>query len=359
MKYLFGQVWLWMLLSFLLGSLVTWLVLKLFRKPKVDVTEERISAPVDKKPEAPVASSTTTGWERDTDHGEPRVRDSALNSLDEKERTTALRDGADTDRSGSLSGTLDDAAPAERGPIRPLAGSDDNDVERTQIIDTASARSDADAGRVREGAVAAADGTGKAVPIGMTADDGPYGSGSARPGPGGAAPSAEWTVKGNADSMLFHTKESPFYPVTTAEVWFRTEEDAERAGFRPWNRVGGMESSSSRSVPPYAADVPSQPVSASTESVDYGTNAVPQQATSPDAPFGPGSAVPRKDGSAPSDEYTVKGNADSMLFHTTDSPYYPRTIAEVWFKTPADAERAGFTAWNRRRGDKPSTPLVN
>jgi hypothetical protein len=63
----------------------------------------------------------------------------------------------------------------------------------------------------------------------------------------------------------------------------------------------------------------------------------------------PGSAKPRPDGSAPSGEFTIKGNAGSMLFHTKESPYYGRTKAEVWFKNPADAEAAGFTGWNQRR----------
>jgi hypothetical protein len=62
-----------------------------------------------------------------------------------------------------------------------------------------------------------------------------------------------------------------------------------------------------------------------------------------------GSARSLPDGSPPSDEFTIKGNKGSMLYHTADSPYYGRTKAEVWFKTPQDAERAGFTAWNRRR----------
>lgn len=59
--------------------------------------------------------------------------------------------------------------------------------------------------------------------------------------------------------------------------------------------------------------------------------------------------MPLPGGAAPSAEYTVKGNAASMLFDTTDSPYYSRTRAEVWFRSAADAESAGFTAWNRRR----------
>lgn len=63
----------------------------------------------------------------------------------------------------------------------------------------------------------------------------------------------------------------------------------------------------------------------------------------------PNSAKPLPDGSAPSEEFTIKGNAGSMLFHTKESPYHGRTKAEVWFRTPADAEAAGFTAWNKRR----------
>lgn len=50
----------------------------------------------------------------------------------------------------------------------------------------------------------------------------------------------------------------------------------------------------------------------------------------------------------PPDGFTIKGNAQSMLFHTPDSPYYGRTKAEVWFRAEADAERAGFTKYVRK-----------
>ncbi|WP_156893664.1 hypothetical protein [Actinokineospora enzanensis] len=52
-------------------------------------------------------------------------------------------------------------------------------------------------------------------------------------GPGGLAPSNEYTVKGAQG--VFHTTESPDYPLVTATVWFRTVPDAERAGFVPWD----------------------------------------------------------------------------------------------------------------------------
>ncbi len=56
------------------------------------------------------------------------------------------------------------------------------------------------------------------------------------------------------------------------------------------------------------------------------------------------SAEPLEDGSSPAAEFVVKGNRDSMKYHTVDSRYYESTIAEVWFTTPEAAEAAGFTA---------------
>ena len=47
----------------------------------------------------------------------------------------------------------------------------------------------------------------------------------------GAAPSEEFTIKGNKDSGKYHTPDSQWYDQTIAEVWFRTEEAAENAGF--------------------------------------------------------------------------------------------------------------------------------
>ncbi|MEU7812633.1 hypothetical protein AB0B41_09565, partial [Pseudonocardia sp. NPDC049154] len=65
----------------------------------------------------------------------------------------------------------------------------------------------------------------------------------------------------------------------------------------------------------------------------------------PEGPYGPGSAAPLPDGSAPSPEFTIKGNATSMLFHPPSSPYFGRTKPAAWFRTAEDAERAGFTEW--------------
>ncbi len=62
----------------------------------------------------------------------------------------------------------------------------------------------------------------------------PHGPGSARPGEGGLGPPG-WTVKGNEESKLYHSPESPSFRVTRAEVWFRDVETAEAAGFNRWD----------------------------------------------------------------------------------------------------------------------------
>jgi large subunit ribosomal protein L17 len=55
-----------------------------------------------------------------------------------------------------------------------------------------------------------------------------------------------------------------------------------------------------------------------------------------------GSAAPLDGGAAP-EGYDIKGNENSMKYHTTESPWYDQTEAEVWFKTEEAAEAAGFT----------------
>ena len=64
-----------------------------------------------------------------------------------------------------------------------------------------------------------------------------------------------------------------------------------------------------------------------------------------DEPYGPGSVRVAGGAAAPSG-YTVKGNEDSMLYHTTDSPSYKQTIAEIWFRDVETAEKAGFHRWD-------------
>ena len=64
-----------------------------------------------------------------------------------------------------------------------------------------------------------------------------------------------------------------------------------------------------------------------------------------------GSHAPLEDGSQP-EGFPIKGNADSMLYHTPESPYYEQTEAEVWFATAEAAEAAGYALPKSQQEDK-------
>ena len=44
----------------------------------------------------------------------------------------------------------------------------------------------------------------------------------------------------------------------------------------------------------------------------------------------------------------IKGNEATMLFHTTESPYYARVRADVWFASEEAARAAGYSRWDER-----------
>ncbi|MES2865445.1 MULTISPECIES: 50S ribosomal protein L17, sunset domain variant [Microbacterium] len=60
--------------------------------------------------------------------------------------------------------------------------------------------------------------------------DGGFGADSAPANEDGSAPEG-FDIKGNKDSMKFHRPDGQWYDATVAEVWFRTAEAAEAAGF--------------------------------------------------------------------------------------------------------------------------------
>lgn len=64
------------------------------------------------------------------------------------------------------------------------------------------------------------------------------------------------------------------------------------------------------------------------------------EAEASESTYGEGSYV----GENPPEGFDIKGNADSMKYHTPESPWYGRTIAEVWFNSADAAEAAGFVA---------------
>ncbi|MEV0705169.1 hypothetical protein AB0I53_45645 [Saccharopolyspora sp. NPDC050389] len=60
---------------------------------------------------------------------------------------------------------------------------------------------------------------------------------------------------------------------------------------------------------------------------------------------GAGPRPGREGGSGP----MIKGHSASRQYHSPESPAYDKIVADVWFRTPADAEIAGFEPWNGQR----------
>ena len=70
---------------------------------------------------------------------------------------------------------------------------------------------------------------------------------------------------------------------------------------------------------------------------------VEESASTDEAPYGEGSHAPLEDPDEAPEGFEVKGNADSMLYHLPGTPFYDRTVAEVWFASAEAAEAAGFS----------------
>lgn len=197
---------------------------------------------------------------------------------------------------------------------------------------------------------------------------GPHGPGSAYPLEDGSAPDDTFRIKGNVNSGLYHGEESRGYADTKAEVWFSSEEAAEAAGFKAWDwrsrarkarqaaRAAARPVPASRPAPEApATEAPAAAEAEADTTVDADAPAAEPASASggadavPEGPHGPGSAHPLEDASAPHERFHVKGNADSGLYHTADSPHYGRTKAEVWFASNEHAEAAGFKHWKNHK----------
>jgi large subunit ribosomal protein L17 len=76
--------------------------------------------------------------------------------------------------------------------------------------------------------------------------------------------------------------------------------------------------------------------------VDEAPAETDEPAADEEGPYGADSRAPLEDGEAP-EGFSVKGNADSMRYHSPASPWYEQTKAEVYFRTAEAAESAGFT----------------
>ncbi|HEX6346384.1 hypothetical protein [Umezawaea sp.] len=62
----------------------------------------------------------------------------------------------------------------------------------------------------------------------------------------------------------------------------------------------------------------------------------------PRSPFGPGSVLPKSDGHAPAADFEVKATLSGRRYFRPGTTSFNDTRADVWFRTEADAQKAGF-----------------
>jgi hypothetical protein len=62
----------------------------------------------------------------------------------------------------------------------------------------------------------------------------------------------------------------------------------------------------------------------------------------PRSPFGPGSVLPKSDGHAPAADFEVKATLTGRRYFRPGTSSFDNTRADVWFRTEADAQKAGF-----------------
>ncbi|WP_439661956.1 sunset domain-containing protein [Lentzea sp. HUAS TT2] len=115
-----------------------------------------------------------------------------------------------------------------------------------------------------------------------------------------------------------------------------------------------FESPKQEPQPTPAAALPTRPrpvgFSPSTGGRPNGTPAAPSSGArfqqpegfNPRSPFGPGSVLPKSDGHAPAADFAVKATLTGRRYYSEGSANFGDTRADVWFRTEADAEKAGF-----------------
>ena len=133
-------------------------------------------------------------------------------------------------------------------------------------------------------------------------------------------------------------------PMALIEIVTESVADSKKANARvtaPAKKASPRRAAPAATAP--AEESPAEELVSDTEDLDESTEA--EQAPSDDTSdeeakeYGEGSYR----GVEPPAGFDIKGNEDSMKFHTTESQWYEQTIAEVWFDSEKAAEAAGFT----------------
>lgn len=161
--------------------------------------------------------AVTNGWEPSEEPETPTSRSD--------EETGAVEATKVADEDDCMSGSDD----ADATQARAATTEGDTDMATESVVTSESA--DADDQRT-SGVVTADTGTVEEAAAEFPSLEGERGEGWIK-GDGENTVPEGFPIKGNADSMIYHPKESRFYENTVAEYYFASPEVAESFGFRP------------------------------------------------------------------------------------------------------------------------------
>jgi hypothetical protein len=142
---------------------------------------------------------------------------------------------SDWEQGPSAMEELRKADPALLTPIRPLGGVGLGIGRSTPAIAQEALEAIGDATEATTEAAPTPEGTAAATPVNPESPAAPGATGvpeGAVRGDGTAICPPEFPIKGNTQSMIYHTAESRVYGQTIAEICFSSPEAAEMAGYR-------------------------------------------------------------------------------------------------------------------------------
>ena len=135
----------------------------------------------------------------------------------------------------------------------------------------------------------------------------------------------------------------------------RTTGPSRKAGKRPAKAVepaGRSDRAAASTVPVEATELDAEELAAAAaegdaagalaEPADVVTAASDEEAEAEATEEGVAEPAGVYRGVEPPSGYVIKGNEDSMKYHTPESQWYEQTVAEVWFDSEQAAESAGF-----------------
>lgn len=262
MTWLFTQVWLWSLAAFLLGSLFTWVlfVLPLKRRLNAIIAEYAHRPPAytglpdnyDEphtaldlfEPQRPFPTPLDSAGGEFPGPGRWEPLPAALQQNDETEVARSRSGPAEPPPMAGFDEVPNAAVSAEPAPP-PEAGVDAQntwfDEPDLQALPEPVATPDHQVDPDTESIALTDDAAEHRVPPYVPPSDSevtqviPRISDDQEDSAAPAAPGEQYVIKGHFASRQYHTPDSPQYDHIVAEVWFRSVEDAEQAGFESWN----------------------------------------------------------------------------------------------------------------------------